>query len=390
MTLPTTNWNYPTTIWFGNERINDLPKACEQLGISNPLFVTDKGLATLPIVTDSIAVLTQAGLPTALYSNVAGNPNDEHVTQGVAAYHQGGHDGVIAFGGGSGLDAAKAIALMVGQTGEIWDYEDVGDNWTRVNPDGVAPIIAIPTTAGTGSEVGRASVITDESKQTKKIIFHPKMLPSIVILDPVLTVNLPANITAWTGVDALVHAVEAYCAPGYHPMANGIAIEAIRMIVEHLPTAVEDGHNVESRGHMLVAAAMAATAFQKGLGSIHSVAHQLGAIYHQQHGLLNAIILPYGLKQNADVIESRMAHLCLVLGIADQSTQGFINYVLALRERLDIPETLTDIGIDSNRAVEIGEMALHDPSTPTNAKPVSAVDLQHLFEAAVTGNMSKL
>ncbi|PID63758.1 MAG: alcohol dehydrogenase [Gammaproteobacteria bacterium] len=390
MTLPNSNWNYPTSVWFGNGRIQELPQACAQLNMKNPLFVTDSGLADLPIVTDSLAIVRAAGLGTALYSNVAGNPNDEHVMKGVAAYHAGNHDGVIAFGGGSGLDAAKAVALMVGQDGEIWDYEDVGDNWTRVNVDGVAPIIAVPTTAGTGSEVGRASVITDEVKHSKKVIFHPKMLPQIVILDPELTVNLPPNLTAWTGVDALVHAVEAYCAPGFHPMAEGIAIEAIRMIVKHLPTAVENGQDLEARGNMLVAAAMAATAFQKGLGSIHSIAHQLGAIYHQQHGLVNAIILPYGLKQNADVIEARMAHLCLVLGIEDQSTQGFVNYVLALRQRLGIPQTLADIGIDTEQAEVIGEMALVDPSTPTNAKPVTAKDLQLLFECAVNGDYDSL
>lgn len=390
MSLITTNWNYPTSMWFGNGRIQDLPKACDELGISNPLFVTDSGMAKLDIVTNSLAVLKNAGKNTALYSNVAGNPNDEHVMQGVAAYHAGNHDGVIAFGGGSGIDAAKAIALMVGQTGEIWDYEDVGDNWTRVNADAVAPIIAVPTTAGTGSEVGRASVITDETNETKKIIFHPTMLPSIAILDPELTIGLPKSITAFTGVDALVHAVEAYCAPGFHPMADGIAIEAIRLIVDALPKAVENGSDLEARGHMIVAASMAATAFQKGLGSIHSVAHQLGAIYHQQHGLLNAIILPYGLKQNADVIEQKMAHLCLVLGIENRSTEGFINFVVDLRNRLGIPHTLADIDITTERAVEIGEMAFKDPSTPSNAKPVTASDLQALFEAAVTGEMAQL
>lgn len=388
MTLPTTNWNYPTAIWFGNGRINDLPAACEQLSMKNPLFITDKGLATLDIVTNSLAILENAKLSTALYSNVAGNPNDEHVMQGVAIYHKGNHDGVIAFGGGSGLDAAKTIALMVGQDGEIWDYEDVGDNWTKVDAEAIPPIIAVPTTAGTGSEVGRASVITDEKNHAKKVIFHPKMLPSIVILDPELTINLPANITAWTGVDALVHAIEAYSAPGFHPMADGIAIEAIRMICRALPRAVNDGTDIEARGEILVAAAMAATAFQKGLGSIHSVAHQLGAIYNQQHGLLNAIILPYGLKQNADAIEERMAHLCLVLGIDEQSTKGFIAYIVALREQLGIPHTLAEINIDIERAEEIGHMALRDPSTPTNAKPVTAADLQRLFEAAVSGDMA--
>jgi len=390
MGLATTNWNYPTTIWFGNGRINEISQACKKLGIKNPLFVTDEALVKLDIVERTRKILERDGIPFTVYSDVQGNPTEKNVMDGVAHYLKNKHDGVIAFGGGSAIDAAKTIAFMSGQTRSLWDFEDVGDNWSHANLAGIAPIIAIPTTAGTGSEVGRASVILDENLHTKKIIFHPKMLPEIVISDPELTVGLPPNITAWTGIDAMVHAIEAYCAPGYHPMADGIAIEAIRIIAKYLPIAVEDGKNLEARGQMLVAASMGATAFQKGLGSVHSVAHQLGAIYNKQHGLLNAIILPYALRQNRSAIEERMVHLGKVLGLQNESTDGIIDYILDLRKKLNIPHILWEIGIEADKATEIGEMAFRDPSTPSNARPVNALDLERLFRAAVTGDINSL
>jgi len=390
MGLTKTNWNYPTTIWFGTGRINDLSLACKQLGINYPLFVTDEGLVKLDIVERSVQVLKQEGIEYSIYSNVQGNPTEKNVLDGVAHYNKHKHDGVIAFGGGSAIDAAKTIAFMSGQSRSLWDFEDVGDNWTNANLDGIAPIIAIPTTAGTGSEVGRASVILDQTLHTKKIIFHPKMLPGIVISDPELTVGLPPSITAWTGVDAMVHSIEAYCAPGYHPMADGIAIEAIRLIAEYLPIAFKDGKNIEARGQMLVAASMGATAFQKGLGSVHSIAHQLGAIYNKQHGLLNAIILPYALKQKKSAIEKKMVYLSKVLELESHGTDGIIQFVKTLRKLLNIPNTLKEIGVNEDNATEIGEMAYKDSSTPTNAKPVNAKDLERLFRAAVTGEMNSL
>ncbi len=384
----TTNWNYPTTIWFGVERIEDLAEGCKHLGIKKPLFVTDEGLVKLDIVETALSILKDNQIEFTVYSDVQGNPTGDNVEHGVVHYNQHGHDGVIAFGGGSAIDAAKTIAFMSGQTKSVWDFEDVGDNWSYADEAGIAPIIAVPTTSGTGSEVGRASVILDEKEHTKKIIFHPKMLPALVISDPKLTVGLPPHVTAWTGVDAMVHAIEAYCAPGYHPMAEGIAIEAIRLIAEYLPIAFKDGSDIEARSQMLVAASMGATAFQKGLGSVHSVAHQLGALYNKQHGLLNAIILPYALKQNSDAIEERMTYLSKVLGLASQGTDAVITYILDLRERLNIPNTLGDIGITEDRAAEIGDMAFKDPSTPSNAKPVSAMDLEQLFRAAVRGDFN--
>jgi len=390
MELLNTNWNFPTMIWFGNGRIKDLALACDQLNMKNPLFVTDEGLIKLDIAKTATRVLKNAGLNYSIYSDVQGNPTGKNVTDGVKHYNENNHDGVIAFGGGSAIDAAKTIAFMSGQTRSISDFEDIGNNWTFANEEGIAPIIAIPTTAGTGSEVGRASVILDEEQHTKKIIFHPKILPAIVLTDPELCLGLPANITAWTGVDAMVHAIEAYCAPGYHPMAEGIAIEAIRIIAKYLPRAYKDGQDLEARGQMLVAASMGATAFQKGLGSVHSVAHQLGAIYNKQHGLLNAIILPYALKQNQQIIEEKMKYLSKILGFKDQGTDAMINYLMDLRKELNIPNTLKDIGIDEKRAVEIGEMAFKDPSTPTNAKPVSSKDLEELFRAAVRGELKNL
>ncbi|MCP4975995.1 MAG: iron-containing alcohol dehydrogenase [Maribacter sp.] len=390
MGLTKTNWNYPTMIWFGTGRINDLTIACKQLGINRPLFVTDEGLVNLDIVERSVQVLRQEGIAYSIYSNVQGNPTEKNVLHGVAHFNGHKHDGVIAFGGGSAIDAAKTIAFMSGQTRSLWDFEDIGNNWTNANLEGIAPIIAVPTTAGTGSEVGRASVILDETLHTKKIIFHPKMLPGIVISDPELTVGLPPSITAWTGVDAMVHSIEAYCAPGYHPMADGIAIEAIRLIAEYLPIAFKDGENIEARGQMLVAASMGATAFQKGLGSVHSIAHQLGALYNKQHGLLNAIILPYALKQNKSAIEKKMVYLSKVLELERHGTDGIIQYVKTLRNLLNIPNTLKEIGINEHNAAEIGEMAYKDPSTPTNAKPVNAKDLECLFKAAVTGELNSL
>lgn len=382
------NWNYPTTIWFGAGRITELPNACAQLDIKNPLFVTDEGLVKLDIVENTCEVLRNNNIDFSIYSDVQGNPTGKNVENGVNHYRKNKHDGIIAFGGGSAIDAAKTIAFMSGQNKPLWGFEDVGDNWSYADEAGIAPIIAIPTTAGTGSEVGRASVILDEIKHLKKIIFHPKMLPEIVISDPELTLGLPSNITAWTGVDAMVHAIEAFCAPGYHPMADGIAVEAIKLIAKYLPIAVSDGTNIEARGQMLVAASMGATAFQKGLGSVHSVAHQLGALYNKQHGLLNAIILPYALKQNEAVISEKLTYLSKVLRLKNEGSEAVISYIIGLRKKLNIPHTLKEIGIEVNNAEQIGGMALADPSTPTNAKPVTAKDLENLFKAAVLGDFN--
>lgn len=384
------NWNFPTTNWFGNGRIKELINACKQLNIQKPLFVTDNGLVNLEIVKTTTELLISAKIDFNIYSNVQGNPTGNNVSEGAEFYNKNKHDGVIAFGGGSALDAGKTIAFMAGQTYPLWDFEDIGDNWTKADVDAIAPTIAVPTTAGTGSEVGRAAVILDEEQRSKKIIFHPRMLPNIIISDPELTVDLPPHLTAWTGIDAMVHAIEAYCSPGYHPMAEGIAIEAIRMIAKYLPLAVADGRNLEARGNMLTASSMAAVSFQKGLGSIHSVAHQIGALYNTQHGLANSILLPYGLKQNSSAIENKMIHLSKVLELDNPGTDAIINYILDLRKHLNIPHSLKEIGIDDKYSVEIGEMAFKDPSTPTNAKPVNAADLQELFEAAVRGELENL
>jgi alcohol dehydrogenase class IV len=390
MQIKSTNWNFPTTIWFGPGRIDDLSKACVQMDIKKPLFVTDEGLIKLDIVKKAKDILSQNKIDFDIYSDVQGNPTGKNVMDGVTQFNQNNHDGIIAFGGGSAIDAGKAIAFMAGQTKTLWEFEDVGENWTFAREEGIVPIIAVPTTAGTGSEVGRASVILDEDSHSKKIIFHPKMLPGIVISDPELCIGLPPDLTAWTGIDAMVHAIEAFCAPGYHPMADGIAVEAIRIIAKYLPMAVKDGSNIEARGQMLVAASMGATAFQKGLGSVHSIAHQLGAIYNKQHGLLNAIILPYALYQNRLFIEDKMEYMSQVLEINGKSTDKLIKYIIALRNSLNIPNTLAEIDIDMERAVEIGEKAFNDPSTPSNAKPITSKELENLFRAAVTGDLKYL
>ncbi len=379
------NWNYPTSVKFGVGRIKELPDHCKALGLKRPLLVTDPGLANLPMIKDAIANNEAAGIPTGLFSEVQGNPIGKNVEDGLKVYRAGGHDGVIAFGGGSALDAAKAIALMTGQTRPMWDFEDVGDWWTRVDPKGVAPIIAVPTTSGTGSEVGRASVITDESTHTKKIIFHPKMLPTIVIDDPELTVGLPPHVTAATGMDALSHCLEAYCAPGYHPMADGIALEGMRLVQENLPTAVKDGKNLVARANMMIAATMGATAFQKGLGGMHAIAHPLGALYNTHHGLTNAVIMPYVLDFNRKAIDERMTRLARFLNLPNPSFAAVQKWILDLRTEIKIPHTLKEIGVDDKRVDEVAKMAEADPSAGGNPIKVGAKELGTIFVNGLTG-----
>lgn len=381
--LSDANWNYPTTILFGNNRINELPHLCESKNITRPLIVTDNGLAGFDFIAQISQLLNNAGV----FSDVKANPNGENINQGVSIYNAGQHDGIIAVGGGSALDAAKAIALMCKQTRPIWDFEDVGDNWKRIESDLMAQVIAIPTTAGTGSEVGRASVIVDETTESKKIIFHPKMLPETVILDPVLTLGLPPHITAATGIDAFVHNFEAYCAPGFHPMADGIAIHGMSMIKQWLPIAFKDGNHLTARGNMLAASSMGATAFQKGLGAVHALAHPLGAIYDKHHGLLNAIILPYVVLANRAVIEPKINTLCVSLGLKPDFTH-FYDWVLLFRKTLNIPNSLSEIGINTDRAKEIGRLAFSDSAAQGNPIPFTEVDYQILFEKSVIGELS--
>ncbi len=381
------NWNYPTQMIFGVGSIENLAQTCGGLGMSHPLIVTDPGLAGLPMIQNAIEANADAGLPTGLFSNIKSNPLGQNVEDGVAAYREGQHDGVIAWGGGSGLDAAKAVALMAGQRRSLWDFEDVGDNWTRADPDGIAPIVAVPTTAGTGSEVGRASVIVQEATHTKKIIFHPKMMPSVVISDPALTVGLPRHITAATGMDALAHCFEAYCAPGYHPMADGIAIEGMRLVKEWLPRAVADGSDLDARAHMLAAASMGATAFQKGLGAIHSLSHPIGALYDTHHGLTNAVVMPYVMIHNRSAIEDRMVRLAAYLGLGGHSFTAVLDWVLALRSEFRIAHTLVDLGLDDSRADEICAAAAVDPTAPTNPIPLNPGNLRSMFDDALAGRL---
>ena len=382
------NWNYPTTMWVGENRINDIAIACEGLGITKPLLVTDKGLAETEIVKNTLSILKEKNIRTKLYSNVVGNPTGNNVNEGVESFKKNNCDGVIAFGGGSGLDVGKAVAFMSGQTLPIWDFEDVGDNWTKANADKIAPIIAVPTTAGTGSETGRASVILNEETGVKNIIFHPKFLPSIVILDPVLTVGLPSKLTAATGMDALAHNLEAYCAPGYHPMADGIALEGIRIINEWLLEAVNNGSNIEARQNMLTAASMGSTAFQKGLGAIHSLSHPVNALNNIHHGLSNAIFMPYVLTYNKDVIEKKIIKICDYLEFKDCSFNSFIQWVLDLRKKLDMPHKLSEVIDEKDFDIDrLSKMALADPSTGGNPKKLTETDMKLMYQHSMTGEL---
>lgn len=387
MTDMTGNWTYPTAVRFGAGRIAELADACASLGITRPLLVTDPGLAALPMVTGAVADCRAAGLGVAVFHNLRPNPVGRNVTDGVAAYRSGGHDGVIAFGGGSAMDTAKAIALMAGQERPLWDFEDVGDNWRRADPDAIAPIVAVPTTAGTGSEVGRASVITEEGTHTKKIIFHPRMLPGVVISDPALCVGLPPHITAATGMDAFAHCLEAYSAPAFHPMADGIALEGMRLVHDWLPAAVKDGTDLSARANMMAAASMGATAFQKGLGAIHSLSHPVGAIYDTHHGLTNAVFTPYVLAFNRPAIEDRMARLARYLGLAEPSFEGVMDWVLALRRELDIPHTVAELGVEEGRIDELAGMAARDPTAATNPVPAGPAEMKEMYLAAFEGRL---
>lgn len=372
------NWSYPTSIRFGAGRIAEIADACVAAGITRPLLVTDKGLATMEITTRTLDLLEAAGLGRAIFAEVDPNPNEVNAEAGVRAYRDGGHDGVVAFGGGSGLDLGKVVAFLAGQSRPIWDFEDVGDWWTRANADAIAPIVAVPTTAGTGSEVGRASIITNSRTAEKKIIFHPRMLPAVVICDPELTVGMPKAITAGTGLDAFAHCVEAFCSPHYHPMSQGIALEGMRLVKDYLPRAYADGTDIEARAQMMSAAAMGATAFQKGLGAIHALSHPIGAIHHTHHGTTNAVCMPAVLQFNRPEIADRMAQAAAYLGI-DGGFDGFCAYVDDLNASMGIPKTLTALGVSDPDIDRIVQGALADPSTGGNPVAMTEANTRALL-----------
>ena len=374
------NWSYPTAIRFGAGRISELADACAACGIEKPLLVTDKGLANLPITQTALDLLEKAGLGRALFSEVDPNPNENNLAAGIAAFKSGGHDGVIAFGGGSGLDLAKLVALMAGQTIPVWDLEDVGDWWTRANADVIAPIIAVPTTAGTGSEVGRAGVLTNSATGVKKIIFHPKVLPSIVIADPELTVGMPPAITAGTGMDAFAHCLEAFSSPHYHPMSQGIALEGMRLVKDNLLRAYHDGTDLEARANMMSAAAMGAVAFQKGLGAVHAVSHPLGAVHHTHHGTTNALFIRPVLALNRAAIEDRIVRAAAYLGI-EGGFDGFDAYVGELNAALSIPTNLSELGVENPDLDRLTAMALEDPCVGGNPVAMTTENTRALFEA---------
>ncbi|CAN5472864.1 iron-containing alcohol dehydrogenase [soil metagenome] len=386
MTIPHRNMNFPTAIKYGAGRIKELAALCAEAGMKRPLFVTDPGLAAMPMVTAILEDLRKAGLGVALFSEVRPNPVETNIKAGIAAYKKGRHDGVIAFGGGSGLDVGKLIALMHGQTISVFDLEDIGDWWTRADASKIPPIIAVPTTAGTGSEVGRAGVVTHPDTHEKKIIFHPAIMPKFALLDPELTVGLPAKLTAATGMDALAHCLEAYCAPFYHPLAKGVALEGMLLIKDNLAKAVKKGSDLDARGNMLVASSMGATAFQRGLGAIHAISHPFGGLYDAHHGLLNGIVMPYVVKANRRKIEPDIVRAAAYLGIKG-GFDGFLRWILALRKQIGIPNRLADIGIDTKRLDEVAKMAIKDPTAGANPIQFSEKQYKALARKCVTGNL---
>ena len=384
MNVPTMNWSYPTAVKFGVGRVKELADHAKAVGMKAPLLVTDKALAALPITAEALSVLEAGGLGKALFSEVDANPTEANMAAGIAVYKAGGHDGVICFGGGSALDLGKMIALMAGQPASlsVWDLEDIGDWWTRADAAKIAPIIAVPTTAGTGSEVGRAGVLTNATTHKKKIIFHPALMPKVTICDPALTVGMPKFITAGTGMDALAHCLEAYCSPFYHPMSQGIALEGMRLVFENLPKVYATPDDLEARAHMMSAAAMGAVAFQKGLGAIHSLSHPIGAVYNTHHGTTNAVVMPMVLDFNRSAIEERLTRAAAYIGIAG-GFEGFRAAVMDLRKTLAIPANLTALGVTNPDLATLTEMALEDPSCGGNPIEMNAENTRALFEACL-------
>ena len=380
------NWNYPTSMRVGAGRIAELADACKSAGMTRPLLVTDPGLSGLPMIARAREICAKAGIPVLVFDRVQPNPIDRNVADGVDAFRAGGHDGVIAFGGGSALDCGKVIAFAAGQTRPLWDFEDIGDWWTRADASAIAPIVAVPTTAGTGSETGRAGVITNSETHTKKVIFHPLMMPKVVIADPELTVGLPKFVTAGTGMDALSHCLEAYCAPGYHPMADGIAVEGARLVHENLRIAVQDGGNILARTNMMAAASMGSTAFQKGLGAMHALAHPMGALLNTHHGMTNAVFMPYVLAFNRPAIETRIARLAAYCGMAP-SFDAYLDAVLALRRDVGVPHTLKEFGVDLAQIELMSDMAIVDPTAGGNPVPLTREIAMALYRKAYDGTL---
>jgi alcohol dehydrogenase len=379
------NWNYPTPIWFGLNRVNEIQNACNNLNIKNPLIVTDPGILKTNII---FKVNQSLNIDASIYSDVQGNPTGSNVMNGVNIFNTGKHDGVIAVGGGSGMDVGKGIAFMAGQKRSLWDFEDIEDYWTRADSEKIYPVIAIPTTAGTGSETGRAGVFTKEDTHEKKIIFHPKMLPEIVILDPDLTIDLPPTLTAFTGMDVLAHCLEAYSSPFFHPLSQGIALEGISIVNKYLLRAYKNGRDIEARSNMLVGSSMGSTAFQKGLGAIHSLSHPVGALYNSHHGLTNAIFMPYVLERNREVIEDKMISVAKYLDLENTSFEGFMKWILDLRKALKIPHTLKEFINDDTKLKEMSKMALLDPSTGGNPIILNQEDFLELYRNSFEGKLS--
>lgn len=385
----TANWNYPTKIWFGPGRIADLAAACAEIGIKHPLIVSDPFFSSRPVMATARAALSAAGIETGLFDRLQGNPTVTNLNDGIAAFKAGGHDSVIAIGGGSALDIGKTVAFMVAQTLPVWDFEDIGSLWRKANTDGIVPIIAIPTTSGTGSEVGRATVISDDATHEKKIIFHPQMLPRLVIADPALTLDLPPALTAGTGMDALAHNLEAYCAPSYHPMADGIAVEGLRLLKLWLPVAVSEGRNIEARAQVMAAATMGGTSFQKGLGAIHALSHPIGSIYGCHHGLTNAVLMPYVIDFNRAFIGPKMDHLARILDLppADKSgTDRVLDWLMHLRKQIGIPHSLAELGVRETDLGRIALASLTDPTAGTNPIELNLAGALKILRAAMAGS----
>ena len=380
------DWSFPVPIAYGPGRLKEIAGFCRDAGMSRPLVVTDRGSAALPFLADLMRLLSEGGLHAALYSEISPNPRDDEIAGGRAMFRDGGHDGIIAIGGGSGMDGGKAIALTATNDIDLWAFE-----FEQTPPDMSAhapfpPLITIPTTAGTGAETESTAMITDTAKGMKWCIWHAELKPALALLDPEITLGLPPHLTAWTGADALVHAIEAYCVPGFHPLCDGVALEGLRLVARWLPVAVAEPGNLQARGAMLAGSCLAGVAFLKGLGMVHAVSHMVGAEYDTQHGLTNAVLLPSVLRFNAGHIEDKVTPMAQAMGLTETGFDAVHAHICALLDDIGIPKTLADIGVSEDCAARIAAKALQDSAAGTNPRPASAAEVEALvLEAIRTG-----
>ncbi len=381
--LTSHDWGFPVPIAYGPGRLTEIGQRCVAMGIRNPLIVTDHGSRNLEFISRLQTFLAAAGLTSALFCEISPNPIDSEISFGRAAFRNGTHDAIIAIGGGSAMDGGKAICLTANNSIDLWDFEFEQPAPKIASKNAFPKLITIPTTAGTGAETESTGMVTHSVKAMKFCVWHPDLKPSLALLDPELTVGLPANMTAWTGADALVHAIEAFLVPGFNPLCDGLALEALSLISTWLPVVVAEPQNITARGGMHVGSCLAGISFLKGLGLVHAISHMIGAEFNTHHGLTNAIILPVVLRFNLPGMQDKVRRMAEAMGMSDHSIDGFITAVEAMLDEIKIPKSLGEIGVPIDCAARIATKALKDSAARTNPRSATLAEVQALTQTAI-------